>query len=56
MDSLYANESNVEKNLEMEYDLYSEELSSIINRIFECLQFFRSHVFPSIYQLIIAFL
>lgn len=28
----------------MEYDLYSDELEEIITRIFECIQFFRSHV------------
>ena len=43
MSSIYSNESS-EKNLEMEYDLYSEELSSIVTRVFECIQFFRSHV------------
>ena len=43
MNSIYTNESS-EKNLEMEYDLYSEELSGIVSRVFECIQFFRSHV------------
>ena len=43
LNSLYAKDSSTEKSKEMEYDLYCEELSSIINRIFECLQFFHSH-------------
>ena len=47
MDSIYSNEKSAEKDLEMEYDLYGEELSDIIKRIFECILFFRSHVrFP----------
>ena len=33
----------------MEYDLYCDELSSIINRIFDCLQFFNSHVWNFIF-------
>ena len=44
MDSIYSNEKSADKDLEMEYDLYSEELSNIIKRIFECILFFRSHV------------
>ena len=43
MNSIYSSESS-EKSLEMEYDLYSEELSGIVSRVFECIQFFRSHV------------
>lgn len=43
MNSIYSSESS-EKSLEMEYDLYSEELSGIVSRVFECILFFRSHV------------
>lgn len=44
MSSIYAKETSTEKSKEMEYDLYCDELSSIITRIFDCLQFFNSHV------------
>lgn len=44
MESIYANEGSSAKNLEMEYDLYANELTDIINRVFECIRFFRSHV------------
>lgn len=40
---MYSNSTSSE-SLEMEYDLYSDELDEIITRIFECMQFFRSHV------------
>ncbi|KAK8807930.1 hypothetical protein WA588_006418, partial [Blastocystis sp. NMH] len=42
MESMYSNSTSSE-SLEMEYDLYSDELEEIITRIFECIQFFRSH-------------
>ena len=44
MNAMYSSDSSNEKNLEMEYDLYCNELTDIINRIFECIRFFRSHV------------
>ena len=50
MDSIYANEGSSEKNLEMEYDLYANELTDIINRIFECSRFFRSHASLLLYR------
>ncbi|KAK8832335.1 hypothetical protein WA577_003208 [Blastocystis sp. JDR] len=43
MNAMYSSDSYNEKNLEMEYDLYCNELTDIINRIFECIRFFRSH-------------
>ena len=44
MNAMFSSEKPNEKNLEMEYDLYCNELTDIINRIFECIRFFRSHV------------